>query len=302
MEQQEVIIHGKRLTYRLAGKGPLVLLIHGMAGSATTWKQIMPALSERFTVLAPDLFGHGESDKTKGDYSLGAMASVLRDLIVALGYKRATVVGQSYGGGIAMQLAYQYPERCERLVLVNAGGLGTEVNPLLRVLTLPGSEAVLLVACAPPVRRIAEAIGRVALRKKLESATVIPELWRSYASLGDVEARRAFLRTLRAVIDPRGQSVSANDKLYLAAGMPTLIIWGEDDPVIPVEHAYAAHAVIPGSWLEIIEGVGHYPHCEAPERFVTALTEFIESTRPARIKVSRRRILRPPSAAGSDSG
>jgi pimeloyl-ACP methyl ester carboxylesterase len=301
MEQQEVIIHGKRLTYRLAGKGPLVLLIHGMAGSATTWKQVMPALSERFTVLAPDLFGHGESDKTKGDYSLGAMASVLRDLIVALGFKRATVVGQSYGGGIAMQLAYQYPERCERLVLVNAGGLGTEVNPLLRMLTLPGAEAVLLIACAPPVRRIAEAVGRVALRKRLESATVIPELWRSYSSLGNVEARRAFLRTLRAVIDPRGQSVSANDKLYLAAGMPTLIIWGEDDRVIPVEHAYAAHAVISGSWLEIIEGVGHYPHCEAPDRFVTALTEFIESTRPARIKVSRKQILRRPSAGESES-
>ncbi|MBT8452566.1 MAG: alpha/beta fold hydrolase [Deltaproteobacteria bacterium] len=301
MEQKEVIIHGKRLTYRLAGKGPLVLLIHGMAGSATTWKQVMPALSERFTVLAPDLFGHGESDKTKGDYSLGAMASVLRDLIIALGFKRATVVGQSYGGGIAMQLAYQYPERCERLVLVNAGGLGTEVNPLLRMLTLPGSEAVLLVACAPPVRRFVETFGRLALRKKLEGATVIPELWRSYSSLGNVEARRAFLRTLRAVIDPRGQAVSANDKLYLAAGMPTLIIWGEDDRVIPVEHAYAAHTVISGSWLEIIEDVGHYPHCEAPERFVTALTEFIESTRPARIKVSRKRILRPPAAAGSES-
>ncbi len=299
MEQEELTIHGRRLTYRLGGKGPLVLLIHGMAGSATTWKQVMPALSERFTVLAPDLLGHGESDKVKGDYSLGAMASVLRDLIVALGYKRATVVGQSYGGGIAMQLAYQYPERCERLVLVDAGGLGKEVNPLLKMLTLPGSEAVLLVACAPPVRRVVETIGRIALRKKLADATVIPELWRSYSSLGTVEGRRAFLRTLRAVIDPRGQSISATDKLYLAAGMPTLIIWGEDDRIIPVEHAHAAHAAVPGSWLEVIEGVGHYPHCESPERFVEALTEFIESTRPARIKVSRKRILARPSPAGS---
>lgn len=292
MEPAELTIHGRRLKYRLAGRGPLVLLVHGMAGSATTWKHVMPALSERFTVLAPDLLGHGESDKAKGDYSLGAMASALRDLIVALGYKRATVVGQSYGGGIAMQFAYQYPERCERLVLVDAGGLGSEVNPLLRMLTLPGSEAVLLLACAPPVRRIVETIGRVTLRKKLEDATVIPELWRSYASLGDVEARRAFLRTLRAVIDPRGQSVSATDKLYLAAGMPTLIVWGAEDRIIPVEHAHAAHAAIPGSWLEIIEGVGHYVHCEAPDRFVEALTEFIESTRPARIKVSRRQMLR----------
>jgi pimeloyl-ACP methyl ester carboxylesterase len=222
------------------------------------------------------------------------MASTLRDLIVGLGYKRATVVGQSYGGGIAMQFAYQYPERCERLVLVDAGGLGSEVNPLLRMLTLPGSEAVLLVACAPPVRRVVETIGRVVFRKKLENATVIPELWRSYASLGHVDARRAFLRTLRAVIDPRGQSVSAADKLYLAAGIPTLIIWGAEDRIIPVEHAHAAHAAIPGSWLEIIEGVGHYVHCEAPDRFVEALTEFIESTRPARIKVSRKRILGSP--------
>lgn len=299
MEQRELTIHGRRLTYRLAGKGPLVLLIHGMAGSATTWKQVMPALGEHFTVLAPDLLGHGESDKVKGDYSLGSMASTLRDLIVALGYKRATVVGQSYGGGIAMQLAYQYPERCERLVLVDAGGLGKEVNPLLKMLTLPGSEAVLLVACAPPVRHVVETIGRIAFGKKLADATVIPELWRSYSSLGTMEGRRAFLRTLRAVIDPRGQSISATEKLYMAAGIPTLIIWGEDDRIIPVEHARAAHAAIPGSWLEIIEGVGHYPHCEAPERFVEALTEFIESTRPARLKVSRKRILRPPSAAGS---
>jgi pimeloyl-ACP methyl ester carboxylesterase len=300
MEQREIIVHGKRLKYRLAGKGPLVLLIHGMAGSATTWKHVMPALSEHFAVLAPDLLGHGESEKTKGDYSLGAMASTLRDLVVALGYKRATVVGQSYGGGIAMQFAYQYPERCERLVLVDSGGLGSEVNPLLRMLTLPGSEAVLLVACAPPVRHVVESIGRAALRKKIQNAPVIPELWRSYSSLGNVEARRAFLRTLRAVIDPRGQTVSANDKLYLAAGVPTLIIWGAEDRIIPVEHAYAAHAAIPGSWLEIIEGVGHYPHCEDPERFVDVLTEFIESTRPARIKVSRKQILRGPSAAGSE--
>lgn len=255
----------------------------------------MPALSERFTVLAPDLLGHGESDKTEGDYSLGAFATTLRDLMVALGYKRGTIVGQSYGGGIAMQFAYQYPERCERLVLVDAGGLGPEVSPLLRLLTLPGSEAILLVACASPVRRLVETVGRLALRKKLESAPVIAELWRSYSSLGDVATRRAFLRTLRAVIDPRGQAVRAVNKLYLAAQVPTLIIWGEEDRIIPVEHAHATHAAIPGSWLEIIEGVGHYPHCEAPGRFIAALTEFIESTRPARIKASRKQILRSVS-------
>jgi pimeloyl-ACP methyl ester carboxylesterase len=296
MEQQEIIIHGKHLRYRIAGGGPLVLLIHGMAGSGTTWNQVIPALSKRFTVLAPDLLGHGDSDKTKGDYSLGAMACTLRDLIVGVGHKRATVVGQSYGGGVAMQFAYQYPERCERLVLVDSGGLGSEVHPLLRALTLPGSEAFLLIACAPPVRHVVEAIGRLLLRERIQNAPVIPELWRSYSSLGNVKARRAFLRTLREVIDPRGQSVSATDKLYLASRLPTLIIWGAEDRILPVKHAYAAHAQIPGSWLEIIEGVGHYPQCEAPERFLEAITEFIESTRPARLKLSRKQIVRPPSS------
>ncbi len=291
MELQELTIHDQRMTYRTAGEGPVLLLIHGMAGSATTWKQVMPALSERFTVVAPDLLGHGRSDKPAGDYSLGAFASTLRDLLVALGPEHATMVGQSLGGGVAMQLAYQYPERCERLVLVGSGGLGREVNPLLRYLSLPGSEAVLRLTCAAPVRGAVEKVAGLASRVGLHPAPVVAELWRSYASLADDATRRAFLRSLRAVIDPRGQVVSAANRLHLAAEIPTLIVWGDADPIIPVEHAHAAHAAIPGSRLEIFEGVGHYPHCEAPERFVEVLTEFIESTVPAQIAASARHIL-----------
>ncbi len=291
MELQELTIHDQRMTYRTAGEGPVLLLIHGMAGSATTWKQVMPALSERFTVVAPDLLGHGRSDKPAGDYSLGAFASTLRDLLVALGPEHATMVGQALGGGVAMQLAYQYPERCERLVLVGSGGLGREVNPLLRYLSLPGSEAVLRLACAAPVRGAVEKVAGLASRVGLHPAPVVAELWRSYASLADDATRRAFLRSLRAVIDPRGQVVSAANRLHLAAEIPTLIVWGDADPIIPVEHAHAAHAAIPGSRLEIFEGVGHYPHCEAPERFVEVLTEFIESTVPAQIAASARHVL-----------
>ena len=291
MELQELTIHDQRMTYRTAGEGPVLLLIHGMAGSATTWKQVMPALSERFTVVAPDLLGHGRSDKPAGDYSLGAFASTLRDLLVALGPEHATMVGQSLGGGVAMQLAYQYPERCERLVLVGSGGLGREVNPLLRYLSLPGSEAVLRLACAAPVRGAVEKVAGLASRVGLHPAPVVAELWRSYASLADAATRRAFLRSLRAVLDPRGQVVSAANRLHLAAEIPTLIVWGDADPIIPVEHAHAAHAAIPGSRLEIFEGVGHYPHCEAPERFVEVLPEFIESTVPAQIAASARHVL-----------
>jgi len=302
MELRELSIHGQRLTYRTAGAGPVVLLIHGMAGSATTWRQAMPGLAERFTVLAPDLLGHGRSDKPAGDYSLGAFASTLRDLLVAVGHERATVVGQSLGGGVAMQFSYQYPERTERLVLVGSGGLGREVNPLLRFLTLPGSEAVLQLACAARVRGAIESVGSGAARLGLQPAPVVAELWRSYASLGDEAARHAFLRTLRAVVDPRGQAVSAANRLHLAAEVPTLIVWGDADPIIPVDHAFAAHAAIPGSRLEVFEGVGHYPHCEQPARFVEVLGDFIETTMAARITVAARHVLRETGAHAGDEG
>jgi pimeloyl-ACP methyl ester carboxylesterase len=291
MELRELTIHGQRMTYRTAGEGPVVLLIHGMAGSASTWKHAMPALSRRFRVVAPDMLGHGESAKGTGDYSLGALASGLRDLLVALDHERATIVGQSLGGGVAMQLAYQYPERCERLVLVNSGGLGREVNRLLRLLTLPGSEAALSFGCSEPIRRTIAGSAGLAARLGLRPAPVVTELWRSYASLGDEPARKAFLRTLRAVIDSGGQAVSAANRLHLAAEMPTLIVWGGADRIIPVEHAHEAHAAISGSRLEIFEDVGHYPHVEQPERFVSVLSDFIESTPPARITVSPHHVL-----------
>jgi pimeloyl-ACP methyl ester carboxylesterase len=292
MDLRELSIHDQRITFRTAGSGPVVLLIHGMAGSATTWRQVMPGLAQRFTVLAPDLLGHGRSDKPLGDYSLGAFACTLRDLLVALGHGRATVVGQSLGGGVAMQFSYQYPERTERLVLVGSGGLGREVNPVLRLLSLPGSDALLRLACAAPVRGAIESVGNAAARVGLHPAPVVAELWRSYASLSDDATRRAFLRTLRAVVDPRGQAVSASNRLHLAAEVPTLIVWGDADPIIPVEHAHAAHASIPGSRLEIFEGVGHYPHCEAPARFVEVLSDFIETTLPARVAVAAHHVLR----------
>ena len=291
IELRELTIHGRRVAYRTAGEGPVLLLIHGMASSSETWEHVMPALSREFTVVAPDLPGHGRSEKSAGDYSLGALASSLRDLLVALGHDRTSVVGQSLGGGVAMQLAYQFPERCERLVLVSSGGLGREVNRLLRLLSLPGSEAVLSLACAEPVRSAIEGVGSLVSRLGVRAAPRTAELWRSYSSLCHDDARRSFLRTLRAVIDRGGQVVSAADRLHLAAEVPTLIIWGSDDPIIPVEHAREAHAAIDGSRLEIFDGVGHYPHVEAPEQFVAVLTHFVETTLPAQIRISPQHVI-----------
>lgn len=281
MKPQAVTVNGDRVVYRAAGQGPVLLLVHGMAGSAETWRHILPALAERFTVVAPDLLGQGDSDKPRGDYSLGAHANMLRDLLDALGHKRATIIGQSLGGGVAMQLAYQFPERCERLVLVNSGGLGREVTFYLRILTVPGFEAIFPLFCAPWLRdagnHVATWLGRAGAR----STPASQEVWRSYTSLADAESRHAFFRTLRDVIDFSGQAVSALNRLYRAAHLPTLIVWGSQDPFIPVNHALAAHAAIPGSRLEVFDGVGHYPHCEAPERFIEVLLDFIDSTEPA---------------------
>lgn len=299
MELREISIHGHRVAYRQAGQGPVLLLIHGMAGSMATWRHVMPALARDFTVVALDLPGHGRSEKRVGDYSLGAFASTLRDLLIALDHERATVIGQSLGGGIAMQMAYQYPERCERLVLVGSGGLGREVNPLLKALSLPGSDAVLRVGCAAPVRDCISGIGDLASRVGLMPEPAVEELWRAYASLGDADTRHDFLRTLRAVIDQGGQAVSAANRLHLAAEMPTLIVWGDADPIIPVHHAFAAHEAIEGSRLEIFEGVGHFPHCEAPARFVEVLSGFIENTTPAHITVRREHVVQAQQAAAA---
>lgn len=297
MGTQEIQIHGHTLSYREEGAGPVVLLIHGMAGSMATWDRVIPVLARDFTVVAPDLPGHGRSEKAVGDLSLGGFASTLRDLLVALGHGRVTVVGQSLGGGIAMQLAYQYPERCERLVLVGSGGLGREVNPLLKALTLPGSEALLSVFCAPAVRDAIEAAGEFGAKAGLDTAAHVKELWRSYSSLADRDTRRAFLRTLRSVIDTGGQAISAANRLHLAAEMPTLIVWGDADPIIPVGHAQAAHEGIEGSRLEIFPGIGHYPHAEEPNRFADVLADFIETTIPAQIEVARHHVAPDPAAA-----
>jgi pimeloyl-ACP methyl ester carboxylesterase len=279
MERAEITLHGHRFSYRSAGHGPLLVLLHGIAGSSATWGEVIPWLAERHTVIAPDLLGHGESSKPRGDYSLGAYANAVRDLLGALGEARGTIVGHSLGGGVAMQFAYQFPERCERLVLVSSGGLGRELHPILRAPVLPGAEVVLPWLCAVGRRgvgTVAHALGRLGLRASAD----LEEIWRSFVSLEEPDARQAFLHTVRGLIDLGGQRVSAVDRLYLAEGVPTLIVWGERDPLIPARHAHAAHASIPGSRLEIFPGAGHFPYRDDPQRFVAILLDFVQATAP----------------------
>jgi pimeloyl-ACP methyl ester carboxylesterase len=279
-DRQSVKVHGHSVAYRRAGEGEVVVLIHGLAGNSRTWKDVMPALARTHDVIAPDLMGHGDSAKPMGDYSLGAHASGLRDLLLTLGVPRATIVGHSFGGGVAMQLAYQHPEMCDRLVLVGSGGLGREVSWMLRLLTLPLAEQTMPLLFPRWFAQTGTGASRFLHRRGVQSPR-FGELWRSYASLAGAENRHAFVRTIRTVIEPGGQSVSALDRLYLASHVPTLIVWGEDDPIIPVAHAHTAHEAIAGSRLVIMPGVGHFPHAEAPYRFLEAVTDFLDTTSPA---------------------
>lgn len=277
---EEISLHGHTVGFQAAGDGPLLVLLHGITSTSDAWREVMPKLAERYTVIAPDMIGHGRSAKPRGDYSLGAYAAGVRDLLGVLGFDTATVVGHSLGGGIAMQFSYLFPEYVERMVLVSSGGLGKEVHPLLRAATLPGSEWVLPLLAREWSVRAGDAVQSAAARLGVEAGPDIAEFARGYASLIHQGARDAFLDTMRGVIGPDGQKVSALDRLYLADQIPFLLIWGDADPVIPVEHGRRAHELVAHSRYVEIEGSGHWPMLDAPDRLIGELTSFIEQTEP----------------------
>ena len=281
VEPRTIMLHGRPLTYVQEGSGPVLLLIHGMAGTLKNWEEVVEPLALDHTVIAPDLPGHGGSGAGGGDYSLGSLATGLRDLLVALGHERATLVGHSLGGGIAMQFSYQFPEATERLVLVSSGGLGPEVSAILRAAALPGAD-LFIAATAALGSTVGTRVGRALALLGLRPSTDLAEVSRGYASLVDRDRRSAFLSTLHGVVDTNGQRVNAADRLYLAEGLPVLIVWGARDPIIPVQHGKNAHAAIPGSRLEIFEGVGHLPQLEAPGHFIAVLEQFIAENKSAR--------------------
>ena len=264
-----VTLHGDRVAYRDEGTGEALLLVHGMGGSSNSWSGVIPLLAKKYRVIAPDLLGHGESDKPRGDYSVGAFAVLLRDLLDSLDVTRVTVIGHSLGGGIAMQFAHQHRQYCERIVLVSSGGFGGDVGRVLRLLSLPGSELVL-----PLIASRHAVLAGNALRALMGSS----DRFKARPSLSNRENRQAFLRTLRSVVDFRGQAVSSLNRLCFHGVLPALIISGDQDRVIPVEHARAAHQTLPNSRLHIMSGVHHHPPTERPEAVARLIDDFVATT------------------------
>lgn len=276
--RKSVTLHGHELSYLDSGRGPVVLFIHGILGSHRNWAHLIDRIGDDHRLIIPDLFGHGHSAKPVGDYSLGAHAATMRDLLDRLGIEKVTVVGHSLGGGIAMEFYYLFPERVERLVLVATGGLGREVNGVLRSATLPGAEWLLPVIASGWVRAGAETTGRFLSKVGWKPGSDLTAIWQGFTSLGDGDSRRAFLATTRAVIDPGGQTVSAHDYLPEFPPIPTLIIWGTRDRMIPASHTTRAQQTIPGCRVELFEGAGHFPHLDQPDRFADVLRDFIATT------------------------
>ncbi|MBO3751709.1 alpha/beta fold hydrolase [Streptosporangiaceae bacterium NEAU-GS5] len=286
-------VRGGTIAYTTAGTGEPLLLIHGLGASRRTWNHVIDGLATAYTVIAPDLPGHGQSDAPAGDYSLGALAASLRDLLIVLGHPSATVIGHSLGGGVALQFAYQFPERTQRLVLISSGGLGPQLTPILRAATLPGARTVVAGLALIPrslTRRVLSVVSSIApaLLPRTDAAPVADTLRR----LTHAGQRRTFMLTARTVINWRGQSVSATQHLRQLAGLPVLLAWGSDDTTIPPQHHRAVAEMLTDPHLFEIDGAGHYPHETAADRLLPALRHFLDTTAPFHYTEARwRRLL-----------
>ena len=297
-EVQYLTLHGHRRAFVKVGQGPVLLLLHGLGCDHTTWEPVIDTLAKRYTVIAPDLLGHGQSAKPRADYSVGGYANAMRDLITVLGIDKVTVVGHSFGGGIAMQFAYQFPERTERLILVASGGLGPDVSPAIRAITTPGFHQVMGLLTLPGVRHVGMAGLRALSGAPLKHARDLDEVANIYDSFKDPYARHAIQHVVRAVVDWRGQIVTMADRAYLTEAMPMCVVWGRDDRVIPVRHADNVGELAPLARIEVIPNAGHFPHKDHPHRFAKIVHEFIRTTQPATYSRARFRALLKSGQAG----
>ncbi len=276
-------LHGHQVIYRTAGSGPPLVIVHGMVNSSKHWRDVALRLAKTHTVIVPDLIGHGDTAAVRGDYSIGAHASVIRDLLSALEIESATFLGHSLGGGIAMQFFYQFPHKVERLCLVSSGGLGQEVSPLLRGAALPGATAAVWVASHPAVLGALDALAATLGRLGWRKAVYMKAVTRAIRPLQGAGQREAFLQSLRSVIDRHGQHVSALDRLYLLGPVPTLVVWGERDRTIPIEHGRNAHELIPHSQFRTLPRAAHFPNLEDPAGLADVVGRWLAETKPYRL-------------------
>ena len=291
-EVEYLTIHGHRRAFVRTGSGPALLLLHGLGADHTTWDRVIDQLARRYTVVAPDLLGHGESAKPRADYTLGGYANGMRDLLTVLGIDKVTLVGHSFGGGVAMQFAYQFPERTERLMLVGSGGLGPEVTPVIRAITTPGFEHFMGPLTLPGVRHVAAAAMRGAQAHRDQG---VPRLRRGRGDLRDVPASTTPARPSRTSRGPSSTGAARSSPWPTARTSPRRCrcassgarTTGSSRPPTPRWPPTLA----PGARVEVIANAGHFPHKDHPERFVRIVNDFVRKSQPATYSRARFRSL-----------
>ena len=268
--------------------GEPILLIHGFASNHavnwvnTLWTKTLTHAGRR--VIAIDNRGHGKSERVydPDQFTTPIMAQDSINLLDHLGIERAHFVGHSLGGGVTMQFHYQFPDRVASIVLVSSGGLGEEIFPVLRAASLPGAALVIRAAINDRTLGAAAWVGRQLGRVHIEPHALSERALETASWLAEEDRRNAFLSTVRSVLGPAGQRVSALDKLHLLDGERVLIVWGDRDPMIPLDHGVRAHAMMPGSRLVVFPGAGHEPHMHDPERFADLLLDHTRAMEPVR--------------------
>lgn len=287
-----VTVDGMRTQYLEAGVGPPLLLLHGYEQSATSWRWVIPALARTHRVLALSLPGHGDTDPAVGGYAPGRdLAPFVAGFLEALAVGSFDVVGNSVGGAVALRLALAEPRRVRTLTLVSSAGLGRDVNPLLVLAGLPVmGELAILISRVP---------GGDLLRTTMSAAMLFAQPWRVPGEFvaeqhalgrraGQLEAATA---TARALFDVSGQREVLLDHLHTLT-MPTLVVWGGCDYVLPAYQAQAAVDRLPRGRLSLFPGCGHLPHVERPERFAAVLGEFLTAHQhtPATSRTAHRHV------------
>lgn len=258
--------------WALGDKGTVVVLIHGLGVSADIWIHNVEPLAKRHRVYVPDLIGFGRSDKPGPSFSPLDYSRFLDDFMNTLNIDRASLVGQSLGGGIALQYTLQFPQKVSKLVLVGSAGLGKEVIWTLRVMSLPLVGELF----SYPSRKGVELAFKWAVRNRALITKDFVELY--YNLFSQPGFRKFFLRILRLIVNIRGAReetlVPIMNNLHKIT-QPVLIIWGEKDRVLPLKHGYLAKEKLPNARLKIMEGCGHIPFFERSDEFNRHVLEFL---------------------------
>jgi pyruvate dehydrogenase E2 component (dihydrolipoamide acetyltransferase) len=288
-EDVVTLADGREIAALLAGPeaaAEKIVFLHGLTGSQSTWMALLGSLVERYRVATLDLPGHGKSDKRSPettDYSIASLAAAVDEAMRSLGLAPAIVVGHSLGGAVALQLALTQPKAVRALVLIDSAGLGKDIAP----------ELLDLVAAEPTTESARALLSLFLNDQKLVLDRGVEEMRQNLSADG----AHAAVNAVASAAFSRDEQTTGLEARLGDIERPTYIVWGELDRVIPAAQAAAAQEQIPGSWLDVMEGVGHVPQVEAPVQLANLLDAFIAYLPPAPVTAEEPASAEAPAAA-----